>query len=222
MGALEAQTSGGPRARALASASMIRCLLAVLALAGVAHADGGDWERIADRDGVVIERRGVEGSSVREVRVTTRASLPPAAIMATLWKHDEYVEFVPYLKRLDVLRDDGDVRLIYEQIHVPLVKDRDVTLRIRRTFSAETGVYEVASVAVPDEGPPESSAYVRVRTSVGRWRLAPAADGGTAVVYTVRTDAGGLLPAWIVNAAQKDVSAQLVRAMLERARHNNR
>ncbi|TMB38950.1 MAG: hypothetical protein E6J55_23945 [Deltaproteobacteria bacterium] len=221
MGALEAQTSGGPRARALASASMIRCLLAVLALAGVAHADGGDWERIADRDGVVIERRGVEGSSVREVRVTTRASLPPAAIMATLWKHEEYVEFVPYLKRLDVLRDDGDVRLIYEQIHVPLVKDRDVTLRIRRTFSAETGVYEVASVAVPDEGPPESSAYVRVRTSVGRWRLAPAADGGTAVVYTVRTDAGGLLPAWIVNTAQKDVSVQLVRAMLERARHDN-
>src|SRR5216110_380678 len=98
MGALEAQTSGGPRARALASASMIRCLLAVLALAGVAHADGGDWERIADRDDVVV-------------------------------------------------------RLIYEQIHVPLVKDRDVTLRIRRTFSAETGVYEVASVAVPDEGP---------------------------------------------------------------------
>ncbi|TMA70511.1 MAG: hypothetical protein E6J69_02370 [Deltaproteobacteria bacterium] len=182
MGALEAQTSGGPRARALASASMIRCLLAVLALAGVAHADGGDWERIADRDGVVIERRGVEGSSVREVRVTTRASLPPAAIMATLWKHEEYVEFVPYLKRLDVLRDDGDVRLIYEQIHVPLVKDRDVTLRIRRTFSPE----------------------------------------GTAVVYTVRTDAGGLLPAWIVNTAQKDVSVQLVRAMLERARHDNR
>jgi len=63
---------------------------------------------------------------------------------------------------------------------------------------------------------------VRVRTSVGRWRLAPAADGGTAVVYTVRTDAGGLLPAWIVNTAQKDVSVQLVRAMLERARHDNR
>ena len=82
MGALEAQTSGGPRARALASASMIRCLLAVLALAGVAHADGGDWERIADRDGIVIERRGVEGSSVREVRITTHATLPPAAIMA--------------------------------------------------------------------------------------------------------------------------------------------
>ena len=104
----------------------------------------------------------------------------------------------------------------------PLSQNRDVTLRVRRTFSPETGVYEIASVAVPDEGPPESRAYVRVRTSVGRWRLAPAADGGTAVVYTVRTDAGGLLPAWIVNAAQKDVSAQLVRAMLERARHNNR
>src|SRR5437762_3124526 len=181
MGALEAQTSGGPRARALASASMIRCLLAVLALAGVAHADGGDWERIADRDGVVIERRGVEGSSVREVRVTTRASLPPAAIMATLWKHEDYVRFVPYLRRLDVLRDDGDARLVYEQIHVPFLKDRDATVRFTRSFSAATGVYEVSSRAVPEEGPPEGEEYVRVRTSQAHWSLVPADDGGTAV-----------------------------------------
>ena len=197
-------------------------LLVALAVAGVAYAGEADWEPVADRDGIVIERRAVEGSSLREVRATTRSPLPPAAIMATLWKHDEYVQFVPYLKRLDVLRDDGDVRLIYEQIRVPFVKDRDATVRVTRTFSPETGVYEIASVAVPGEGPPESGAYVRVRTSASRWRLTPAAGGGTSVVYIIRTDVGGLLPAWIVNAAQKDVTAQLVRAMLDRARKNDR
>jgi ribosome-associated toxin RatA of RatAB toxin-antitoxin module len=200
---------------------MRRGLLALVVLAGVAHADDGAWERVVERDGIVVERRAGEGSGLRELRVTAESPLPPAAIMATLWKHDEYVQFVPYLKRLDVLRDDGDVKLIYEQIHVPILKDRDVTVRVTRTFSPDTGLYELASTAVPEEGPPESDRYVRVRSSAGRWRLAPAADGGTAVTYTLRADVGGRVPAWIVDAAQKEVAAKLVRAMLDRARQRN-
>ena len=189
-------------------------LLAVLACA--AHA--GEWERVADRDGVVVERRSVEGASVLEVRATTHSPLPPAKIMATLWKQDEYREFVPYLKRLDVLQDDGDKKLIYEQIHVPFVKDRDVTLRATRTVVPETGEYEVTSIAVP-EGPPESPDYVRVWTSESHWRLVPNA-GGTAVTYTIRTDPGRLVPAWIVNAVQSRATAKLVRAMMDRALRN--
>ena len=192
-------------------------LLVVLLLVAGAHADEAGWQRVAEHDGIVIERRTDDGPSIHEVRATTRSSLSPAAIMATLWKHDEYVQFVPYLKRLDVLRDEGDAKLVYEQLRVPLLKDRDVTLRVTRTVSAEGGPCEVASVAVPEEGPPESSAYVRVRTNVGRWRLEPTAEGGTAVTYVLRADPGGLVPAWFVNAAQRDVVAKLVRAMLDRA-----
>lgn len=180
------------------SASLARMrgyVVALLVVAGISQADDSEWQRIADRDGIAIERRSAEDPSIREVRATARSPLPPAAIMATVWRHDEYVEFVPYLKRLDVLRDEGDAKLIYEQIRVPLVKDRDATIRVTRTFSPDTGTYEITSSAVADEGPPKSDDYVRVRTSVARWRLAPSADGGTAVTYTIRTDAGGRLPA---------------------------
>ncbi len=200
---------------------MLRCLVAVLTAAAVAYADDGGWQRMADRDGIVIERRVVERAPIREMRATTHSPLPPAALMATLWKHEEYIQFVPHLKRLDVLQDDGDARLIYEQIHVPVAKDRDVTVRVTRTFFPETGAYELNSTAVPDQGPPESRDYVRVRTSAGRWRLTPAPDGGTAVMYSNRTDAGGLLPEWIVNAAQSTATAQFMRAMLDRAREKN-
>jgi ribosome-associated toxin RatA of RatAB toxin-antitoxin module len=192
-------------------------LLVLLALAGVAVADDGPWERVGERDGIVIERRAVEGSPTGELRLTARSPLRPAAIMATLWRQQEFPQFVPYLKRLDVLRDDGDAKLLYEQIHVPLLKDRDVTLRTKRTASPDTGVYEVTTVAAPDEGPPEDGRHVRVRTSESRWRLAPAADGGTEATYTIRTDGGGAVPAWIVHAAQKDAAAKLVRAVLARA-----
>jgi len=197
---------------------MRRALLAVALLASGAFADDAGWERVAQRDGILVERRAGETSAVHEVRATAHSPLAPAVIAATIWKHDEYTQFLPHLKRLDILRDEGDAKLIYEQIRVPFAKDRDVTIRVTRTFSPATGVYEVAGRAVPDEGPPPSSEYVRVRETAGRWRLVVAADGGTDVTYTNRTDVGGFAPAWIVNAAQRNTVADLVRAMLDRAR----
>jgi len=191
----------------------------LLSFGALAAAADGKWERVSDRDGMMVERRTVEGSAMREVRVTTHSPLAPAAIAATLWKHEDYIQFVPYLKRLDVLRDDGDVKLIYQQARIPVAKDRDSVVRVRRTV--EDGAYEIVSTAVSDEGPAPTDEYVRVRNSEGRWRLAPAADGGTDLTYTLKTDAGGLLPAWVVSVAQKDITAKLVRAMLDRAAHAN-
>ena len=196
---------------------MTRTLAAGVALLALL---GADWERVGERDGVTIDARDTGGSPLHELRLTARSPVSPAEIMATLWRHDEYPQFLPYLKRLDVLRDDGDTKVIYEQIRVPVVKDRDMTLRVSRTSSAETGGYEVKSVAVPDEGPPESRQYVRIRTSEAHWRLAPAPDGGTDVTYTICADAGGLLPAWIVDVVEKDAAVKILRAMLDRARRN--
>lgn len=195
-------------------------VVALAILSAAASAGDGNWQRVADQDGIVVESRTTSEAGVREVRATAHSPLPPSAIMATIWRHDEYVQFVPYLKRLDVLRDDGDSKLIYEQIRVPVAKDRDLTVRVTRTFSAATGTYEIASVAAPDEGPPPTDEYVRVRTSVAGWRLAPATEGGTAVTYTIRTDAGGLVPGWIVDAAQRNVTVKILRAMLDRAQRN--
>jgi ribosome-associated toxin RatA of RatAB toxin-antitoxin module len=140
--------------------------------------------------------------------------------MATLWKHEEYVKFLPWLKRVDVVRDDGDAKVIYEQINIPVVKDRDATVRITRTFMPETGAYEVESRVISDDGPPEREDHVRVRAGEAQWRLEPSEGGGTQLTYTVRTDLGGRVPGWIFDTVQKDVALRICRAMLERVRRN--
>jgi len=91
-------------------------------------------------------------------------------------------------------------------------------VRFTRSFSPATGVWEMASRAVPEEGPPETDDYVRVRRSEAHRCLTPTGDGGTALTYDLRTDMRGVVPAWIANAAQKDAVAKLIRAMLDRAR----
>jgi ribosome-associated toxin RatA of RatAB toxin-antitoxin module len=184
----------------------------------VTSAGGGEWERVGDRDGIVVEQRALVDSAVHEVRAAGRSSAPPAVVLDTVWNHREYVEFVPYLKRLDILAEGSDWLLVYEQVAMPLVAtDRDYTIRLRRTAISRTGGFEVSFAAAPAEGPSEDAAHVRVRTIEGSWVIEPHPDGGSRATYTVRSDPAGALPAWIVNRSQASVTARFVHAMLRRA-----
>ena len=194
---------------------MRRLLIALLVIPALAGADDG-WRRQDVEDGIVIETRDVAGSPLHEVRATTHTDVDPPAIAAVLWRHEEHPSFVPHLRHVEVVRDAGDERIVYEQISVPFLRDRDVVLRARREIDA-TGVIDVRTTAIAGEGPPETSRFVRVRESAGHWHLEPASGGGTDVTYTIRSDVGGTLPAWIVNRAQHEAVPDVVRAMLARA-----
>ena len=71
--------------------------VALLLLACISQTGDGECERLGEREGIVIERRSVGHSSIRELRLTARCPLPPAALMATLWRHDCFrpLELVP-------------------------------------------------------------------------------------------------------------------------------
>lgn len=192
-----------------------------LVLAGAVTAAAADgWEPVLSKDGVTLEQRACAEPSMHELRVTAHSPVAPAGVMATLWKQDEYPQFIASLKRVQILHDDGDRKLIYEQIAVPMVQDRDLVVRVTRQLETATGVYEITNVAAPDEGPPPSAAFVRVRNSTAHWRLVPAADHGTDVTYEVKTDGGGSLPAFVIAAVQRRTALPLVKAMLDRARAN--
>ncbi len=191
--------------------------VALLLLASTATFADGGWQEIGREDGVVVEAREVAGSPLHEIRATAHATVPPEAVLEVLWRHAEHPSFVPHLAHLDVVRDAGDERIVYEQITFPLLKDRDVVLRVRRARDLATGTIDVTSAAITDEGPPPTSAFVRVTANAGHWHLVPSADGGTDVTYTIRTDAGGHLPAWVANRAQRSAVPELVQAMLHRA-----
>lgn len=197
---------------------MLRWLVAYLLVSAVhGHAEPGDWERIAAEGPLTIEARHAADSPVREIRITGHSTASPAIVMDTLWKHEEYLQFVDSLRALVVLAARDDEKLVYEQIHVPLLSDRDLTVRVTRRHDAARGVYEMTSVSAPDEGPPPSNDFVRVRMSEAHWRVSPAADHGSDIVYRVRSDGGGSIPAWLVNTAQTRTAPQFVRAILQRA-----
>jgi ribosome-associated toxin RatA of RatAB toxin-antitoxin module len=197
-------------------------LLTAVLLVGAVAVHAAEWEKISDKAGLVVERRAVPGSRFFEMRATARSPLPPVAIFDTLWKHHEYPAFIPHLKRLDLLSDNGDERVAYEQLEVPLARDRDYTVRIRRRMDPTSQRYEISFATANDAGPPPDGHHVRVASIHGSWTVEPATDGkGSVVRYDVQSEPGGALPAWIVNRAQRIAIADLVRAVLARAQETS-
>jgi hypothetical protein len=194
----------------------ILLLLIAVALAAAQTPAGDGWKRVDEEHGIVVDAREVPSSSLREVRASIHSALPPATIAAVVWRYEDHDRFVPRLAHAEVVREVGpDERIVYEQLALPLLKDRDVVLRARRETAAD-GTIDIRTTAIDGEGPPPTSRFVRVQTSAGHWHLAPAA-GGTDLVYDIRTDVGGAVPAWIVNRAQREAVPDLVKAMLDRA-----
>jgi ribosome-associated toxin RatA of RatAB toxin-antitoxin module len=176
------------------------------------------WEKLSDERGVVIERRVVPGSTLPEIRATARSPLPPSVIAETIWNYHEYPQFIPNLKRLDILSDTGDDRLTYEQVSVPLLSDRDYTVRVRKRADTAAQRYEISFQTENDTGPPPDRRHVRVAHIRGKWTVEPAADGaGSLVRYQVQAEGGGSIPNWIAGRVQRTAAPDLVRAMLDRA-----
>ena len=176
-----------------------------------------DWEKISDKDGELVERGAVPGLRVSAIRVTAHSPMAPGAVFETIWKQQEHLEFVPFLKQLRILSDTGDERVVYEQLALPFVRDRDYTVRLHKRVDPAVDRYEILIESANDAGPPPDRSHVRVTNIHGSWTVEAGPDGkGSIVRYEVQSDPGGSIPAWLVDRTQRRAAADLVRAMLKR------
>lgn len=206
----------------LAPGGVAALLLAASGLLAATSAFAVDWEKTSEKDGTLVERRAVPGSRISAIRVTARSPLAPAAVFETIWKQQEYLKFLPFLKQSNILSDTGDERVAYEQLALPFVRDRDYTVRLRKRVDPAAHRYEMLIESADDAGPPPDGSYVRVTNIRGSWAVEPGPDGkGSLVRYELQSDPGGMIPAWLVDRTQRRAAADLVRAMLKRALEKN-
>jgi hypothetical protein len=175
-----------------------------------------EWVKTLDADGYTVERRDVPGGKVIEVRASAHSPCPPKKIFDVIWKQEDYDQFIPYTKKNHILKDEGKQRVVYSQLALPVIQDRDFTVRIRSEHDEKTGLYLIYSDGADKEGPPENKDYARIRFSKTSWTLEPTPDGGTDATYVVASESGGIVPQWIQNIAQRDAARNFVAAMLGR------
>ena len=167
-------------------------------------------------NGITVEEEVDANRALPILTGTATMSASADQIAAWVGAVHTYTDWQHNCEEARVLPQSDGSRLTYNRIGSPWpVSDRDVVLRSTRTNSTDGSIRiefrstEDANLAVP-------SGVVRMPRLVGSYDLTPV-EGGTQVVYTVDSDPGGSLPAWLVRQASKDLPYNTLRNLQERA-----
>ncbi len=201
---------------------MIGSLFVTIALAAGPASAQAPWDLRGETDGVTVYNRSAPGSNIKEVKSEGTIDSPPAAVWAVLRDIPAYPKTMPYTRVTTILGEErgGAVIYYYTALDLPIVKDRDYTLKITvdHTPADGGGAYRLSWVAANDypKAPPKLSHYVRLNEVSGYWELT-SADGGkaTRATYYVHTDPESALPSFLTNKANTDAVPKVWRAVRE-------
>ena len=196
--------------------------LAVLLLILPLHAAENDsgWTVEANKDGVSVQSRKHEGSALKEFRGIGVIEAPPASVFAVLDDAEAYPSFMPYTSECRVLKRAKDFMIAYQRLDLPLVNDRDYTLRSEHSKSNGPGgqTFRIHWVPANDLGPAAKAGVQRVTICEGGWLLEPQGAGATKATYNIFTDSGGAVPSFIANNGSRIAIHKLFEAVRKKVR----
>ena len=167
-------------------------------------------------DGITVEEEVEPGRALPILTGTTTMSASVERIAAWIGAVHTYTDWQHNCEEARVLPQPDGSRLTYNRIASPWpVSDRDVVLRSTRTNLADGSIHiEFQSTEDADHAVPRG--VIRMPRLFGSYELTPV-EGGAHVVYTVDSDPGGSLPAWLVRRASKDLPYFTLKKLQERA-----
>lgn len=171
--------------------------------------------------GFVLYTRPVPESDFDAVRLEAEIDAPPGRVADAFSKNITDPQVVQAHTQKTVLRDDGDVVLVYSYVEMPLVSDRDVVTRTERVTDPDEAVQRFEWHAT-DEGPAPLDGVVRLEKSSGYWEFRPLPGDRTFAVYESHADIGGSIPGWLVNRLMQDTVVDNLDALRERVARESR
>ncbi len=182
----------------------------------------GEWQTVKEySDGLLLEKRDVPESPYDEIRVSVHSKLPPKILADSLWKLRNEGYEARITKKRQVLLDTPTERVVYQQIDLPIISDRDYTIRLKRVIDSATGVYQNLFQTDNAAGPKPMPGFVRIEQIRGGWTFEPDGKGGSFVTYFFLNDPAGSLPAGLVKGYQRDTGVTVLREMLQFAERDS-
>lgn len=188
--------------------------------AAAASPTGPDGFAEVGRDGaLVVSKRQLPQAVAPIVRIAVQVpELLPAQLFAVAWDVRTQLAWVPRLKRLTILKAAQDEWVIYEQVKIPVAKDRDYVLRLRATARGVDGRYEIKAAPPEDFALAVDPQHVRMTDLWSQWTFQPLPTGGTALTYESYGDPAGALPDWLKKSAAVRGPSDFVKALIAETR----
>jgi hypothetical protein len=199
----------------------MRLMLALLAVTGSARAEDG-WEKVSDKNGIIVDRRPVEGTKLKEFRGRGKINAPLTSLLAVFSDVDKATEWMDQCKQSNLVEDHGDrQKIVYNRTKAQWpVWDRDAVLLNNLYVDEGEGRVRLEFSTVDNKMPPQKG-VVRMPYLKGHWYMWPEAGGSTRVEYEVHADPGGSLPAWLVNYVSRELPRKTIVGLANQVRRRS-
>jgi hypothetical protein len=180
------------------------------------------WVLAAEVKKVAIYSRPHPGSDLKEFAGIGDIDAPTRVVHAVLDDFENYPKFMPFTAECRLIKRENGSVIGYQRISPKIFSDRDYTLRVwNKSWPAPGGLAFLSQwVSANELGPPEKKGVVRVKTCKGSWLLEPDGTVKTRATYSVYTDIGGLIPAFLANRASKTGIARLFEALRKQVKND--
>jgi hypothetical protein len=175
----------------------------------------GPWHTLSNEDGLLLEAQDVEGSSYEQLRITCTSKAPPEAVFNALWGKASDTSLAPEVSKRDVVVDEPRERLYHDHVHAPVVSDRDLVMHETVTVD-EKGTWTLHFDSVTDPRFPPKEGVVRMTKIKGVVVISPV-EGGSKILYTNHTEAGGSIPAFLTRGTARKSAVDWVKEIRRRA-----
>ncbi len=198
---------------------MKRLLLSVFAVSVAATVALGQtkWQLNTEKEGIKVYTADFAGSKIKSLKVEATVEGTAGQLVALLMDVNTSAEWIYHIKSAKLIKQISPSELYYySEVNMPWpVANRDFVAHLTVTQNPITKVVVIDGPAVPGMMP-ERKGVVRVNQSMGRWVITPVDANHIKIQYTLHTEPGGTLPAWLVNMFATEGPVQVFRAMRTR------
>jgi hypothetical protein len=176
---------------------MRRSLLVLALLALPTLAQAADRRVVSEKDGCVVTAGDKNAGGIELLIATCEWDVPAAPLIAAVQKigsHDAYFDTVNSSARLP------DGRWLQTHEASPLT-ERQATLSFSSAQLPDGGYKSSWTLAAQQE--PLADGRVAVGADDGSWEIRPLGEARTQVIYSLRYDPGGTVPAWLTRSFQR-------------------
>ena len=179
------------------------------------------WKLAVETKDVAIYSRPHTDSRLKEFRAIGAIDAPTCAVHAVIDDFEGYPRFMPYTVECRLIKRESDSIVGYQRLSPRICEDRDYTLRVwKKSWPVADGlVYLDRWAPANDLGPAEKKGVVRVKICDGGWLLEPDGAIKTRATYSVYTDSGGMIPAFIANRASQTGISKLFAAVRKQVKN---
>jgi hypothetical protein len=192
----------------------ISLVMASQSVVWAANTDG-PWEKVSHKRGVLVERRNVAGSNLKEFRGSAVLTAPLEHVLAVFTDVEGATEWMDSCKESSLVENkSAREKIVYNRTKAPWpVADRDAVLRNLISVDEQDHRVQLEFVTVSHPNMPTVKKVVRMPFLRGHWYFWPMPDGKTRVEYQVHANPGGQLPAWLVNYVSRELPAKTIAGL---------